>query len=1084
MTEIIIKEISLYINEINRIYKAGNATEHTYRAALKSLLEQMTNGLTITNEPKRIACGAPDYIISRKDISVGYIETKDIDENLNDKKHKEQFDRYKRSLDNLIITNYLCFQLYINGTEIVSVTLAKMGRTGIEADKTQFEAFEILIRNFGGYEGELIRTPAHLSKIMAAKAKLMANIIEKALDEDESPDENVANNVSTILGQLNGFREVLIHDMGHKEFADIYAQTIAYGMFAAKLNDTTLNSPPLEGWKPKADGVVFTRFKAAQLIPHSNPFLRKLFQYIAGYDLDERIRWIVEDLANLFNYVDINEISKEFDQYDNDPIIHFYETFLAEYDPALRKSRGVWYTPQPVVKFIVQAVDDILKRDFGLDGLMDTSKVKLKQKTDKHVEEEIEYHKVQILDPATGTGTFLAEVVQNIYRTFKSQQGMWNSYVQKHLIPRINGFEILMASYTMAHFKLNMLLHKTGYESSDHDRLRIYLTNSLEETHINVNNPLAQWLNNEARECRRIKNLSPIMVILGNPPYSVSSQNKGRWINDLLNDYKNGLNEKNIQPLSDDYIKFIRFGQYYIEKNGEGILAYISNNSFIDGLIHKQMRNNLLKAFDKIYIIDLHGNAKKKETAIDGSKDENVFDIQQGVSINIFVTRGHAPLSTSLAEVYHYDLYGARDDKYSFLLNNNLQSVQWKRIEPKAPYFFFVPKSEDHKEEYENGFKVDELLMMYSIGIKTQRDDASIKFTQEDCDKIKNDILNLSNIELYQKYGFVDVRDWRMNDARKDLQTNKIIANKIHYRPFDFRFMNYTGKTKGVMGYPRGNIMQHFLKGENIGLVLSRQFGGHKHFICFITNKLIEISSQPYAPYSVFPLYLYFDGDIVDGTRMPDKKKHNLNEKVIAEISQRLGLQFNGEVTEKTLCDLCEESLRLCGKNNEEFSPIDVLDYVYAVLHSPTYREKYKEFLKIDFPRVPYPENAEQFWKLVALGGKLRRLHLLEDVEPQKGIADFPIQGSDVVEKIEYHPLPPPTGERGRVYINDTQYFDNVPLVAWNFYIGGYQPAQKWLKDRKGRILEYDNMEHYKKIIWVLTETERVMRKVDKEMFF
>ncbi|MCL1943182.1 MAG: N-6 DNA methylase [Candidatus Azobacteroides sp.] len=1032
------EDIIQYIAELNLIYKAGNATEHTYRPALKGLLEKITTGLTVTNEPKRIACGAPDYIVTRKEIPVGYIEAKDIGIDLNGKANKAQFDRYKQSLDNLIITDYLTFQLFENGEPITSVTIAKAGKTDIEPDKTQFEAFAALIHLFTGYEGQGIQTSLQLSKVMAAKARLMANIIENALNDNEKSDSN------SLDGQLKGFREVLIHDITHKEFADIYAQTIAYGMFAARLNDETDDT--------------FTRSKAAQLIPHSNPFLRKLFQYIAGYDLDERIRWVVDDLADLFNHVDINAIIKEFDKADHDPIIHFYETFLAEYDPALRKSRGVWYTPQPVVQFMVQAVDDILIRDFGLaQGLADASKIKqkqpIKQQDGRITEEEKEYHRVQILDPATGTGTFLAGVVQNIYQCFKNQQGMWQSYAHEHLLPRINGFEILMASYAMAHLKLDMLLQQTGYKYRGNERLHIYLTNSLEEARAKTEIPFAQWLSNEANEAAKIKNNTPVMVVLGNPPYSVSSQNKGHWINDLLKDYKQGLNEKNIQPLSDDYIKFIRYGQYFIEKNGEGILAYISNNSFIDGLIHRQMRKKLLETFDKIYILDLHGNSKKKEVCPDGSKDENVFDIQQGVSINIFVKTS---LSTLPAKVFHCDLYGFRNNKYDFLLNNTLKSVKWEQLKFEDDNYFFVPKDFSFQKEYEKGFKIGELFPINSSGIKTQRDDASIKFTQEECNIIKNDIINLSNQELAQKYGFVDVRDWTMNEARKDLLTNSIIFNKIHYRPFDFRFMNYTGKTKGVMGYPRFETMKHFIKGENLGLITCRQQSTFDFQHVLITKNIADmcsISLQTKETGYIFPLYLYPEADKL----FSDKKRNpNLNETITNALSQQTGLQFTEEKDE----------------NTNTFAPIDVLDYIYAVLHSPTYRKRYKEFLKVDFPRVPYPGNAEQFWELVKLGGKLRRLHLLEDVSPQQGMADFPIAGTNKIEKPEYFD--------DKVYVNNTQYFDNVPPETWNFYIGGYQPAQKWLKDRKGRTLGYDDIRHYQLIIRVLNETGEVMREVDE----
>jgi len=1020
----ITNEITQYISEINRIYKAGNATEHSYRPALKTLLEKMTNGLTVTNEPKRIECGAPDYIVARKEIPVGYIEAKDIGTDLNHKTHKTQFDRYKQSLDNLIITDYLTFQLFDNGELITSAIIAKTGKNGIEADKTQFETFVALINLFAGYEGKGILTSVQLSKVMAVKARLMANIIENALNNNAKEDSN------SLDGQLKGFREVLIHDITHKEFADIYAQTIAYGMFAARLH-----SPPfLKERCRESDGVVFNRSKAAELIPHSNPFLRKLFQYIAGYDLDERIRWVVDDLADLFNHVAIYEIIKEFDKTDHDPIVHFYETFLAEYDPALRKSRGVWYTPQPVVQFIVQAVDDILKQDFGLSqGLANATKIKQKQHIKQNdgsiTEEEKEYHRVQILDPATGTGTFLAEVVQNIYQNFKNQQGMWQSYAAEHLIPRINGFEILMASYAMAHLKLDMLLQQTGYHTSGNERLRIYLTNSLEEAQAKTEIPFAKWLSDEANEASRIKQDVPVMVVLGNPPYSGESANKGEWIMGLMEDYKKEpggkqkLQERNPKWINDDYCKFIRLGQFFVDRNSEGVLAYINNHGFIDNPTFRGMRWNLMNSFDKIYIIDLHGNSKKKEVCPDGSKDENVFDIMQGVSINIFIKTGQKE-KYELAEIFHFDIYGKRKEKYDYLLNTQFLTIPFTKLQPTSPEYFFVPKDYETKEGYEKGFGVQELFSINSVGIVTAKDDILIK---TDKDELCNSVQNHYNIVA-----------------------NKKLVFPILYRPFDNRYLYYDTK---LIERSREKVMQHFLKGENIGLITARSNKSETCDHFYITKNICETKCGERTTQScVFPLYIYPETDKLFSD---ENRKPNLNAAIIKEISQRIELQFTEEK-----------------EAEDTFAPIDILDYIYAILHSPTYREKYKEFLKIDFPRVPYPENAEQFWNLVELGGKLRRLHLMEEVEPQQGIVDYPIAGSNVVEKPQF--------VDGKVYINDTQYFDNIPLVAWNFYIGGYQPAQKWLKDRKGRTLNFEDIRHYQRMMRALKETEEMMKEIDK----
>jgi type I restriction-modification system DNA methylase subunit len=615
-------QIAQYIQQLNTRFVTGISREHSYRGDLQNLLSALLPDILVTNEPARIACGAPDYILTLKDIPIGYIEAKDIGVDLQSKSLKEQFDRYRASLNNLIFTDYLDFHFYKDGNFVTKVAIAEIQNGKIVALPDQFDTFTSLIKNFASTISQSIKSPTKLAEMMAGRAKMMADVIEKALDSD---DENKSN--SALKGQMQTFKNVLIHDITNRAFADLYAQTIAYGMFAARYHDPTLPT--------------FSRQEAAILIPKTNPFLRRLFQDIAGYDLDDRLVWIVDELVQIFLASDVAEIMQNFGTRtkQEDPVIHFYETFLAAYDPALRKARGVWYTPEPVVNFIVRAVDDILKSEFGLSqGLADTSKTKIKVDVQgKKVEKEV--HRVQILDPATGTGTFLAEVIKHIHKKFEGQKGIWSNYVENNLIPRLNGFELLMASYAMAHLKLDLLLTETGFKPTKDQRFRVYLTNSLEESHPDAGTLFSNWLSDEANEANAVKRDAPVMVVLGNPPYSVSSTNKSPWIEKLVGDYKKDLNERNIQPLSDDYIKFIRFGQHFIDKTGEGILAYISNNSFLDGIIHRKMREELLQSFDKVYVLDLHGNAKKKETAPDGSPDQNVFDIMQGVSINIFIKK-------------------------------------------------------------------------------------------------------------------------------------------------------------------------------------------------------------------------------------------------------------------------------------------------------------------------------------------------------------------------------------------------------------------------------------------------------------
>lgn len=1029
--------IQQYIDKINTLFKTGNAREHSYRGDLQNLIMAILPDVLVTNEPARVDCGAPDYVLTRKDIPIGYIEAKDIGVDLASKTLKEQFDRYKSGLTNLIFTDYLEFHFYKEGEFVTKIAIAKIENVSIIPIGNNFDQFSELIRNFALTVSQTIKSPTKLAQMMAGKAKLMADVIEKSLNYDDQ-----AENRSPLKNQMLSFQSMLIHDIDNKAFSDIYAQTIAYGMFAARYHDPTLPT--------------FSRLEAAELIPKSNPFLRKLFQDIAGFDLDNRLVWIVDELVNIFLASDVAMIMKNFGKStkQEDPVVHFYETFLGEYNPALRKARGVWYTPQPVVNFIVRAVDDILKTEFNLpQGLADTSKTKIKvDYYGKKIEKEV--HKVQILDPATGTGTFLAEVVKHIYKRFEGQQGIWSKYVTNHLIPRLNGFELLMASYAMAHLKMDMLLTETGYKPTDDQRFKIFLTNSLEEAHQDSGTLFSSWLSDESNQANEIKRDTPVMCVIGNPPYSVSSTNKSPWIESLTADYKKDMKERNIQPLSDDYIKFIRYGQHFIDKNGEGVLAYISNNSFIDGIIHRQMRKHLLESFDKIYILDLHGNAKKKEVCPDGSPDQNVFDIMQGVSINIFVKTGKKK-TKELGIINHFDLQGKRDFKYDFLNFNSINSLNWSKLDYKEPNFYFVKKNFIGSELYENGILINELFKVNATGIKTQRDDASIFYTKKESIDSLNDFKTLSGIELKTKYNFIDVRDWKIEYAKKDLSENKILCDKLMYRPFDFRFMNYTGKTKGVMGYPRFEVMKHFIKNENVGIITSRQYGGGKHFICFITNKIIEISSQPFAPYNAFPLYLYSDSTAQKNAFETTERLPNLNIEIVNKIAKGLGLTFTNEKEEAP----------------NTFAPIDLLDYIYAVLHSPTYREKYKEFLKIDFPRVPAPLDHVQFWQLVKLGGELRKIHLLESPIVEKYITGYPEDGDNVVIK--------PTYKNGHVYINDTQYFSNVPVVAWNFYIGGYQPAQKWLKDRKDRELSYEDILHYQKIIVALSETDRIMKAID-----
>ncbi len=1068
--------IQEYLKSINKRFKLGISTEHTFRGDLQNLLETIEPSIIATNEAKRIACGAPDYIITKKAIPIGYIEAKDIgDSDIYGKKaNKEQFDRYKKSLNNLIITDYLDFYLYLDGKLVTSIKIADIKNGKIIPINDSFESFTDIIKEFCTYVGQTIKSASKLSKMMASKAKMLESVIEQAVTSDEHNEAD-----STLKDQMKAFKEVLIHDIKPSEFADIYAQTIAYGMFAGRLHDPT-----------KKD---FSRKEAAELIPKSNPFLRKLFQHIAGIDLDNRISWIVDALADVFRATDPEELKKDFGSatQQNDPMIHFYETFLAEYNPKLRKSRGVYYTPEPVVNFIVRAVDDILKSEFGLSkGLADTSTTTVKVDTQtpdkksqsgyKQVKQKV--HKVQILDPAVGTGTFLTEIIKHIYKGFEGQQGIWSKYVEDHLIPRLNGFEILMASYSMAHLKLELLLQQTGYKPKKQQRLQVYLTNSLEQHHPTMETWFANWLSKEANEANHIKRDVPVMVVLGNPPYSGISINKGKWITDLIENYKY-VNGKHFGErkhwLQDDYVKFLRYGEHFINKTGEGVLAYINNHSFLDNPTFKGMRWHLLESFDKIYIIDLHGNSKKKEVCPDGSKDENVFDITAGVSINIFVKTGKKKKG-KLADVLHYDVWGKRLKKYQELWQGNLDSLQFTKVNYRSPYFFFQPKDYSDSNLYDKGFQINELMPINVTGIVTARDSVVIDIDKKELLKRINMFCDesISDNEIRQilfpnkkdgKYLAGDSRGWKMSEARKKIRliNHSQFVKNIAYRPFDNRKIYYSSD---MVDWAREKYMKHFFKGENIGLALCRQFKtGNKYAHLFIANKIIEssyVSNRTSEITSLFPLYIYSDGE-TNGIFEDQNKKPNLNNEIVNQIANKLGLTF---ISEKE-------------KSTNKFAPIDILDYIYAVLHSPAYRDKYKEFLKIDFPRVPYPTDKKTFWKLVKIGSQIRQIHLLESPKVEKYITTYPVDGDNTVTRRLTKNDWEITNEKkqlGRIWINDEQYFDKIPVTAWNFYIGGYQPAQKWLKDHRGRELSFEDIQHYQKIIVALTETDRLMKEVDK----
>ena len=1046
-------DLKQYIGELNQQYQTGRAREHAYRPALKDYLHSLLPQMVVTNEPAHIECGAPDYIISRaKDhLPVFFVEAKDINDTdlVGKKAHKEQFDRYKQALDYIIFTDYLDFHLYEHGLFVDSIRIGEVKGDKIVAILDAEDKFMHMIEHLGCSAIQRITSTSKLAQLMAGKARLLANIIESAMNDDTHSYEN-----DNLHGQYNAFKDVLIQELKISDFADIYAQTIAYGMFAARLHDDTPED--------------FSREEAARLIPKTNPFLRQIFNNIAGNDLDERIAWVVDDLVTVFRATDLKKIMATYgrNKRHHDPMIHFYEDFLSEYNPKLRKSKGVWYTPQPVVGFIVRAVDEILQKDFDLsEGLADYSiiekEVAVEQSRDKHTPDGMKhvnrrFHRVQILDPATGTGTFLAEVVNQIYDRYRDQQGIWQQYVEQHLLPRLNGFEILMASYAVAHIKLDMLLAETGYQHQTDKRLHVYLTNSLEESNKEPRTLFAQWLSREATEANVIKRDFPVMVMIGNPPYSGISQNNGKWIKKLIEDYKKepGGKEKLQEKktwLNDDYVKFIRLAENYIENKGEGVIGYITNRSFIENPTFRGMRWHLLKTFDKIFVLDLHGDTKENIP-----DDENVFDIQQGVSITIFVkTRKKA--EEELGKIYHAEIRGSREQKYEHLQNVKWDSTLYNELSPNKPYYFFVPKNEEGKDDYEKGVALNDLFFKKSSGSASANDTLNISYTEEEQRKKIFDLINLPEQEWRQKCGrSKDSRDWTYNTAKADAVKHQDEIHKIAYRPFDTRYTCYSGVSRGLYASPQSAILDQLKEKDNVAFCMVKTSRDYL-FPIFIVKEIVDKTMlSPKDNITVFPLYIYQEN------MGKEERIVNFNKEMYDKIAK--GLNYLPCYDDNVLVDPTSEY-------NGVLYPQDLFDYIYAVLHSPSYRERYKEFLKIDFPRIPYPTDWEKFRDLAEKGEELRQLHLMEDIPAKTGVS-FPVGGTLQVECNRW--------ENNRVYINSEQYFECVPESAWNFYIGGYQPAQKWLKDRKGMTLSFDDVKHYGKIIYVLQQTEKIMREIDE----
>jgi len=907
---------------------------------------------------------------------------------------------------------------------------------------------------------EVITTSKALAVRLAELARAIRDRIRTVLSiEAES---------GRVTKLMKAFQEALVHDLDEGGFADMYAQTIAYGLLSARITNPKANT---------ADGF------AAQL-PVTNPFLKELMETFlhiggrkgkvgrgAGIDFDELG---VSEVVELLDDANMEAVVRDFGDKNpqEDPVIHFYEFFLKEYDKKQKVSRGVFYTPRPVVSYIVRSVDELLRTEFGLaDGLADTATwgEMAKRHKDLKIPEGIspDHTFVQILDPATGTGTFLVEVIDLIHKTLvakwkardhgeKKIETLWNEYVPKHLLPRLHGYELLMAPYAIAHLKIGLKLHETGYSFGSDERARIYLTNALEPAH----DFSGQFefaipaLAHEAQAVNEIKRKQRFTVVMGNPPYANYGRlNRIPFILDLLEEYKRGLNEKKIN-LDDDFIKFIRLGQHVVSQAQVGILGLITNNTYLDGVTHRAMRQSLLGAFNRIQVLDLHGSILKTEKCLDGSPDGNVFDIQIAVAIGLF-----ARLTTGEAErlFFHADLRGTRQLKYSSLVRSGDVLPHFSRLFPKPEYFFFAPFNSVGEDDYSECWRLPNVFLLNQTGIKTDRDELFLDF---DRDKLVERIKEFYSPEglkepFRTRFRVEDSSSYKLLARRQNTSFNSENIVQCVYRPFDKRWLYYSPALTSRSGY---DVMRNMLLTPNLALVTLRINGAGNEFVALCSDTVVEKGSLPRGNYSLFPLYMLDEhGTSQRALGLEDARRPALSEPFLEAVCNSLGIP------------------PVTGGLPKGVTPEDIFNYAYAVLYSPGYRQRYAEFLKIDFPRLPLTPDFDLFRALSGLGGELVALHLIDPPKPNKHLTRF--VGSNLNPEVEKV-----TWSLGTVWLNRAQTtgFAGVQESVWNFHIGGYQVCEKWLKDRKGRTLSQDDIAHYQKVVVALSETIRLMAEIDK----
>ena len=1027
--------IKEYLKEIANTTAQGDAREESYYGQFSAFLSDFANNIgkpkiQITTLPKRTEAGNPDFRVwDGKQHIVGYIEAKKPGENLDIIENSEQLNRYRKTFPNLILTDFYEFRLYRNSQLVDKVSIGRVviaKKLKIVPPVESEDKFNTLLEKFFAFSLPKVFTAENLAIELAVRTKFLRDeVITKELEEEEEGK-------GKIYGFYQAFKQYLVTNLTQKEFADIYSQTITYGLFAART---------------RANGE-FTRKSAYELIPPTIGFLKDVFQFISLGKIPPHMEVMVDDIAEVLHAADVNKILHEYYSKGKgeDPIVHFYETFLNIYDPKTREKRGVYYTPEPIVKYIVRAIHDILKSHFNLnDGLAGKE--------------------VTLLDPAGGTLTFPAEAIKLAVAEFteKYGDGGKKKFIKNQLLKNFYAFELMMAPYAIGHIKISFLLEELGYQLQDDDRLKLYLTNTLDMEDLKQTEiPGLGSLSDESHFAAKVKKDEPLLVILGNPPYSGISANINDWTEKLVKQTIDGAQsyyEVDGEPLGerklwlqDDYVKFLRFAQWKIQKAGHGVVGMITNHSYLDNPTFRGMRQSLMKTFNEIYILDLHGNALKKETAPDGSKDENVFDIRQGVSIALFIKdkgeKGN--------KVYHSNLFGLRSDKYKWLENHDFKPQNYTPLKPQSPWYFFIPRDTKGIEPYNDWLKVTDIFPVNNVGIVTARDHFAI---DEEVYPLKNRIrlfrdLNADDDLIRDGFGLKDTSTFKLKKFRQELSKVKnweeyILA--VLYRPFDKRFIYYS---KWVVERPIYETMKHMIKiKNNLALTIGRQgqvVGNASLWnLTLISDSIVDFNLYYRGGALLFPLFIIPNNGNGGNGDLFNPAKHEPEPNIAENIFNILKEHYSNNL-----------------------KPRQIMSYVYAILYCNLYREKYGEFLKIDFPRIPFTSEPILFLQIAKLGDELIKLHLSDHPSLNKPIVKYIGNGnSDIIEKIIYNE------EEERIYINAGKYFENITPDIWNYHIGGYQVMEKYLKDKKGKQIDDP---HYIKIATIIAKTIEIQKKTDK----